>query len=299
VLDHAVDAVHGGYLAAGVRALAEARHDPELRSLRVEGLAKAAVGASRSVEAAAGEDSANPDLWLWLGRTRVEEAWRMRPGARARAVQAAGFNAYAARMRAARGPLITAARLWPADPVPWESLLWAALGLDADREEKDELWRQAYRRNPTLYGAHVARVVSLSPQWGGLQEEMFDFARTAAGTAGREDPRAALLPLAYFEYFVQERHGIIRAAASWFTAAESRDVQAAARRWFEGRSPHPRTIEAHNIFGAAFHLADSRRPARQHLLRTQGRPSSLPWTYLGSNELGQYVKACRHLNINL
>ncbi|MFC5750252.1 hypothetical protein [Actinomadura rugatobispora] len=297
VLDQAVDAVHDRYLRVGARALAEARDDPELRSLRVEALAKAAVGSGSYIEALLAEDSSNPDLWLWLGRTRIEEAWRIRPDARARAVQAAGYTAYTKTMQKARDPLLNASRLWPGDPVPWEAMLWLALGLDADREEKDELWRQAYRRGPTLYGSHVARVVSLSPQWGGLPEEMFDFARVAMSTAGREDPRSALLPLAYFEYFVQERQGIIRGSSRWFSAEECRDVEAAARGWFEGPRPHPRTIEAHNIFGAAFHLADSRRPARQHLLRTFGRPSSLPWSYLGGNEVGQYIKACRHLNI--
>ncbi|WP_433335677.1 hypothetical protein [Spirillospora sp. CA-294931] len=281
----------------GVYALGEARGDVELRSLRVEALAKAAVGLSGLIEGLIGEDPGNPDLWLWLGRTRVEEAWRCRPDARARAVQAAAYTSYARTMRSAREPLMRAASMRPDDAVPWEAMLWLALGLDLDREEKDALWDEVWRRCPTLYAAHVARVVHLSPQWGGLPEEMFDFARVSMATAAKEDPRAALLPLAYFEFFVQERSGIIKGTSSWFTAEEIRDVEAAARRWFEGDRPHPRTIEAHNIFGAAFHLADARRPARQHLSRTYGRSSSLPWTYLGTDEVGQYAKACRHLNL--
>ncbi|MFA1545809.1 hypothetical protein [Actinomadura chokoriensis] len=296
-LDRAVDAIQGRFPRLGVRLLAESRGDPEVRSVRVEALAKAAVGLSRGVEALVAEDSSNPDLWLWLGRTRLEEAWQIRPEARARAVQAASYTAYTQSMQAAREPLMRAASLWPDDPVPWEAMLWYALGLGLDREEKDALWRQVSRRCPTLYGAHVARLVSLSPQWGGMTDEMFDFARVAMATASSEDPRAALIPLAYFEYFVQERSGIIRGASSWFSLEECRDVEAAARGWFEGHRLHPRTIEAHNLFGAAFHLADVRRPARQHLIRTWGRPSSLPWTYLGGDEVGQYVKACRHLNV--
>jgi hypothetical protein len=296
-LDQAVTAVRDRYFRFGAHVLAESRNDPELRSLRVEALAKAAVGWSGGIEALLAEDARNPDLWLWLGRTRVEEAWSIRPDGRARAVQAARFTTYAKLMRGAREPLRKAAEMLPDDPVPWESMLWLALGLDLDREEKDALWEQVSRRCPTLYGAHVARVVTLSPQWGGVPEEMFDFARVAMSTAGREDPRAALVPLAYFEYFVQSRSGIIRGSSSWFTPEENRDVAMAARGWFEGARPHPRTIEAHNIFGAAFHLADARRPARQHLLRTFGRPSGLPWTYLGSDGTHQYLKACKHLNV--
>ncbi|WP_307797059.1 hypothetical protein [Actinomadura barringtoniae] len=297
LLDRVVDAVRQRHVRAGAHVLAEARADPELRSLRVEALAKAVAGWSQGVELLLSEDPGNPDLWLWLGRTRIEEAWRIRPDARARAMQTDGYTTYTRMMRAAREPLMRAAAMRPDDPVPWEGMLWLALGLDLEREDKDALWAEAVARHPTLYGAHVARVVSLSPQWGGLPQEMFDFARFAMSMAGRDDPRAALLPLAYFEYFVQERSGIIRGSSSWFSAEEIRDVEVAARGWFEGPRPHPRTIEAHNIFGAAFHVAHARRPARQHLSRTWGRPSSLPWSYLGGDEVGQYLKACRHLNV--
>jgi hypothetical protein len=309
VLDKAIDAVRDRYLRVAMAALAETRHDPELRSLRVEALAKAAIGWSHGIESLLNADPANPDLWLWLGRTRVEEAWEIRPEPRGRAVQAAAYKAFTKMMQSAREPLMTAAEKMPDDPVPWESMMWVGLALELEPEDKDLLWRQAERRCPTLYGAHVATVLSLSPQWGGMAEGMFDFARLSMSTARKEDPRAALIPLAYFEFFVQERSGIIRGSSSWFSDQEIRDVESAARGWFSGVAgrdhgggtgrprPHPRTIEAHNLFGAAFHLGDARRPARQHLNRTYGRPSRLPWTYLGGNEVDQYTKACRQLNL--
>ncbi|WP_106401925.1 hypothetical protein [Actinocorallia populi] len=297
VLDRACDAVRERYLRVAVSALRETRTDAELRSLRVEYLAKAAAGLSRGIEALLAHDPYNPDLHLWLGRTLIEEAWRIRPTARSRSQQAWGYQAFARALQGAREPLKTAAELCPDDPVPWESMQWLALGLETDAADKEALWRRAVERWPTLYGAHVARIISLSPQWGGVAEEMFDFARVAMSMSSREDPRAALIPLAYFEYFVQERSGLIKGSSSWFSEAEIRDVEAAARGWHEGHRPHPRTLEAHNLFGAAFHLGDARRPARNHLLRTLGRPSSLPWSYLGGGEVEQYVKACKHLNI--
>lgn len=296
-LDQAVDAVADQYLRSAIPVLAATREDPELRSLRIEALAKAATGWSQGIESLLASDPGNPDLLLWLGRTRLEEAWRIRPAPRGRAVQAAGYQAFTKMAQSARAPLTAAAEALPGDPVPWESMMWLGLALELDAADRDGLWQQAERRCPTLYGASVARVVTLSPQWGGVAEEMFDFARLAMSTAPREDPRAALIPLAYFELFVQERSGVLRGSSKWFSDEEIRDVESAARRWFEGPRPHPRTIEAHNIFGAAFHLADVRRPARQHLGRTGGRPSSRPWTYLGDDPAGQYVKACRHLNL--
>lgn len=297
ILDHAVDAVRDRRLRIAIPVLADTRSDPEVRSLRIEALARAAVGRSQGIEFLLAEDPTNYDLWLWLGRTRIEEAWSIRPDGRARAVQAAGFRSYSALMESARSPLTISAEKAPDDPVPWECMLWLALGLGLDREIKDLFWSRAEERLPTLYGAHVVRLMTLSPQWGGLAEEMFDFARLAASMAARDDPRAALVPLSYFEYSVQERSSLLRGASSWFSDRECREVAAAACGWFEGTRPHPRTIEAHNLFGAAFHLADARRPARQHLARTYGRPSRLPWTYLGGDETDQFAKACRHLNL--
>jgi hypothetical protein len=309
LLDRAVDAVSQQYLREGVSCVAESRGDPELRSLRVEGLARAARGWSHGIEAMLADDPGNPDLLVWLGRTRIEEAWRIRPTSRGRAAQAADYRAFTKMVQSARSSLLAAAERLPDDPVPWESMMWVGLALELEPEQRDEIWQHVRERCPTLYGANAARVITLSPQWGGVAEEMFDFARVAAGTSGKEDPRAALIPLAYFEHFVQERSGILRGRSSWFSDEEIREVENAARGWFSGGGGHadpgaraggrvpPRTIEAHNLFGAAFHLGDARRPARQHLLRTAGRPSSLPWSYLGGNVVAQYVKACRHLKI--
>lgn len=297
VLDVAVDALQDRFPHPAVAALAETWHDWELRSLRVEALSKAAVGWSKGIESLLAAEPANPDLLLWLGRTRVEEAWAIRPSGRGRSVQSAGYQAFAERMRSARGPLMAAAERRPADPVPWEAMMWLGLGLGLEPADKTALWRHAERRCPSLYGANAARVITLSPQWGGVAEEMFDFARVQMSTAHRDDPRFALIPLAYFEYFARERSGILRGTSRWFSEEEIRDVQSAACGWFEGSRPHPRTVEAHNLFGAAFSLGDVRRPARQHLARTNGRPSTLPWSYLGDDGVAQYTKACKHLNV--
>ncbi|MEU9884618.1 hypothetical protein [Sphaerisporangium sp. NPDC051011] len=76
-----------------------------------------------------------------------------------------------------------------------------------------------------------------------------------------------------------------------------REITAAAGRWHGERgSPHPRAVEAHNVFGAAFYLADLRRPARGHLARTYGRFGTTPWSYLGDPGR-EYHKACSRLNV--
>ena len=293
MLDDAVAAVRRKIFEAGTVALGATRGDPESRALRVEALAKAAVGFSRSIEALTSRDQGNPDLWLWLGRTRIEEAWALKPDVKARAVQAQRLQAFQQAMESARRPLLTAAALAPSDPVPWESMMWFCLGLDRPRQEKDAAWFEAVRRYPTLFPAHVARLMTLSPAWGGSAQEMLKFVREAVSQAPDGDPMPALLPLAHFEQVAAERSPMSR--GGWFSDEALREVVSHAGRWL-GRGGHPRAVEAHNLFGAAFYLADLRRPARGHLMRTGGRVSRLPWSYLG-DPAQQFLRACGRLNV--
>ncbi|MET8160843.1 hypothetical protein ABZT47_31175 [Sphaerisporangium sp. NPDC005289] len=295
VLDDAVAALGRGFLEPAIPALVATRADPELRALRVEALAKAAVGVTGGIEALLERDRVNPDLWLWLGRARVEEAWEIKPDVRARAVQAGRLRTFHQAMESARAPLLAAAQLLPGDPVPWTCLLWMALALESPREEKDSLWAEAWRRHPSLYAAHVVRLMTLSPGWGGTSQEMFEFARGAGRFAPVGDPLWALLPLAHFEHVAGERSGRSRA---WGTFDVQREISAASGRWHDGRGsrPHPRAVEAHNAFGAAFYLAEMRRPARGHLSRTGGRFSDMPWSHLG-DPAREFHKACSRLNV--
>ncbi|GIH24531.1 hypothetical protein Aph01nite_28410 [Acrocarpospora phusangensis] len=296
MLDETVTAVHRRNLEAGLPALAATRGDPEVRALRVEALSRAAVGMSRGIESLIVRDQSNADLWLWLGRTRIEEAWEIKPEVKARAVQAHRLEAYHTAMEQARQPLLTAAGLAPGDPVPWESMLWLALGLERPRADKDSVWFECTRRWPTLYSANVARLVTLSPGWGGTAQEMMEFARTTAARAPEGSPLPALLPLAHFENVAAERTPMSR--GGWFSFDAQREMVSAAGQWSERRigPPHPRSIEAHNAFGAAFYLADLRRPARGHLIRTGGRYSRVPWSHLGDPE-SQFQRACGKLNV--
>ncbi|GII54856.1 hypothetical protein Pth03_32450 [Planotetraspora thailandica] len=296
MLDEAAQAAPRGVLEAGASALLASRTDPEVRSLRVEALSRAAVGSSRSIEALVARDQSNPDLWLWLGRTRIEEAWALKPDVRARAAQAGRLRTYHEAMERSRRPLLTAAALAPGDPVPWESLMWLALGLDRPRADKDAVWFECSRRWPALYGGAVVRMITLSPDWGGSSQEMLEFARAGAERAPEGSPLPALVPLAHFELVASGRTRMTR--GGWFSFEVQREMVAASGRWSERRlgGAHPRAIEAHNAFGAAFFLTDLRRPARGHLVRTAGRFSERPWSHLG--DPGQhYLRACDRLKV--
>jgi hypothetical protein len=139
-------------------------------------------------------------------------------------------------------------------------------------------------------------MITLSPGWGGTDHEMFAFARGVAGRAPEGSPLPALVPLAHFENVAADRTPMSRGA--WFPFDVQREIVSAAGQWSQRRlgSAHPRSIEAHNAFGAAFYLADLRRPARGHLARTSGRFSRQPWSYLGDPG-HQFHRACGRLNV--
>jgi hypothetical protein len=135
--------------------------------------------------------------------------------------------------------------------------------------------------------------MTLFPAWGGSAQEMPRFAREAVSRAPDGDPMPALLPLAHFERVAAERSPMSR--GGWFSDEALREVVSHAGRWLDGDG-HPRVVEADSLFGAAFYLADLRRPARGHLIRTGGRVSRLPWSYLG-DPAQRFLRACGRLTV--
>ncbi len=230
----------------------------------------------------------DPELWLLAGTAFIGEAWAIRGGGRAKHVGEDRFKMFFATLRKAVGPLHQAAELLPADAVPWAQLLPVGMGLQVDRDQKDEVWREVITRCPTLFPAHWHRLQILAAKWGGSHEEMLSFARATAELAPVGDPVTAMLALAHFEVFLdrhtealerRDAHEMVR--VKWRYFAEVRpELQAAADRWMANPAPHPRTLEAHNLFGAAFALAEDAVRARTHLTGMRDHVHDIPWGYL-------------------
>ncbi|WP_133742774.1 hypothetical protein [Actinorugispora endophytica] len=298
-LDVGVEAVGEGYLAAGTALLGETRKDPELRAQRVEALGRAAVGRSDAIAALLTEetaDAAAADLLLWLGRTVIEEAWRIRGDGWADSVSPDRFKLFHANLLNARDPLLAAAELKPEDPVPWEALQWMALGLELGRDAKDSIWREIGKRVPTLFPAHWGRLQILSEKWGGSHEEMFAFARSSVEAAPHGHPLTAMLPLAHAEYLLCERQPLlerrfsrayVRFSVAHYDSGTVRELQAASDKWENGMLPHPRDLEAHHLFGAILADCGDDERARRHLAGVGDRVHGVPWEYMGGGSAGQ------------
>jgi hypothetical protein len=134
------------------------------------------------------------DAWLVKARLMVDDAWAIRTGARAEHVSKEQFQAFHSLLGDAIPVIEKAARLNPADPVPWQIALTHACGLQAPRHVFDSYLMEVMDRAPDHYPSHGAALQYLCAKWFGSHEEMFDFAE---GVAERAEPGSLLhaLPL--------------------------------------------------------------------------------------------------------
>ena len=282
MLRAAAEEVAEGDLAAALPLFAESREDTEARTVVAEVLGRAA--ADRIDDLGDLLDTTDrADLMLWLGNALVAHALRTFGGTAER--KAAG-----AALDDARRALGAAASLRPDDAAPWVALQTAAMGAGADREVKDRLWDEARARAPHLFAAHTGRVRALSPARGGTADEMFAFAGAAADTAPEGDPLPAVLALAHAEFLRTEykrmkAEGMLdfvvgRAMGRLDTEAVS-ELFEQAGAWARNAAPHPRDVQAHHLFGWAFHRAGMAEAARWHLTAAGNLYCEVPWGFFG------------------
>ncbi|KAA2256369.1 hypothetical protein F0L68_26685 [Solihabitans fulvus] len=297
VLDAAVAEVRDGHLRAATTVLAECRDQPELRALRAEVLSDELIGQAQKIAASATENE-DPDLALLAGRAFIAEAWAVRGGGWATSVGEDRFKVFHSTLRRAVQPLHEAAALLPHDPAPWANLLAVGMGLQVDREQIDKIWREVTDRCGTFYPAHWYSVQIRAAKWHGSDAEMLAFARERVARAPMGHPLAAMVPLAHFEIFLSrrqeaaqrhDRRAAARLGGKYFGEVHG-EIADASDRWLVEPRPHPRSLQAHNLFAAAFCLAGDAARAHTHLRGMGDRLHSVPWGYLGENAAAEYQR---------
>ncbi|MFF3438456.1 hypothetical protein [Streptosporangium sp. NPDC002721] len=306
-LDAAVEAVGEGYLRAGVVLLGETHQDPELRSLRTGALSQAAVGRSGAIAELLDDAGDSADILLWFGNTLINEAWAIRGGSYANAVGSDRFKMFFSTLSNAHEPLLEAARSRPEDPVPWECMIWFALGMQLGRPEQDAIWDELTSRCPTLFAGHWGRLQAVAEKWGGSHEEMFEHARKAVALAPAGNPLTAMLPLAHLEYLLSEEGRLVeqnkmmaymKFSMTYFSESVIGELKEAERRWTADARPHPRDLDAHHLFGGVFFReTDTHDLAARHLAQVGNRVGeAAPWGYKG-DPAEEFAGALRKLKL--
>ncbi|WP_119730221.1 hypothetical protein [Thermomonospora amylolytica] len=287
-------------LRRGLALLAESRTNPELRALRVRKISRSVM--DRLDELTVAADDENPDVLLLLGTTRIQYAWEIRGGAYARYVGEERFRRFWAELRQAEAPLRRAAELLPDDPVPWDELQWFGIGMQVGRRELDRIWNELLSRWPSLYAGHFSRVQAISDKWYGSDEEAAEFAEALVAQAKPGDPVVANAAAAHFEIAVRKMDKANIPEAALRNHFVQQPVYAllaqAADLWLQDPIPHPMTLDAHHLFGAAFYIAGDLDRARRHLGHLDRRmPDRLPWGAVSLTPGRYYSRARKALRL--
>jgi hypothetical protein len=286
-LDTAYAAVRGGDLATGAELLKATGQNTDLRSFRVVGLGKAAIGHSEQLELRLEAVPGDPDLLLWLGQTLVFEAWQVRTDAWAADVSEQRFATFHDILRTAAEVLDYGIAAAPDDAAPWEVLQWVATGLHASVDDKNDIFRAAMERHPVGYQAHSGRVQALAPKWSGL--DIGQIVRFGDQTVANALPGSALCAVAAMvanEVWVDvltdgESTKLERADRYTREVTGRKDTLLAARdKWLvPGREPEVADISAHGTMAFALKTVGARAAAMEQAALTQGRIESVPWAY--------------------
>ncbi|TDD54495.1 hypothetical protein E1263_27010 [Kribbella antibiotica] len=288
-LDAAYAAVRQGDLSTGLALLKVTPANTNLRSIRATGLAKAAVGRSEQLELRLEAYPKDPDLLLWYGQVLVFEAWSVRTGQRAKNVSAQQFTMFHDILRTAaevlQGAIVSAAD----DAVPWEVLQWAALGLQADLEDKAEIFHAALVRHPGSYAAHTGRVQVLAKKWSGLElAELVDFGDSVVSRARPGSVLCTIAANVFNEVWLEiasdkdsPRVERMKRYTSGITARRTELLAARGKWWNDARTPDPADTSAHGAMAFALKWASAKSEAMEHANRTEGRIESVPWGYVG------------------
>jgi hypothetical protein len=132
--------------------------------------------------------------------------------------------------------------------------------------------REALRRDPHDFEAHLAAVRFACARWYGTHDEMFAAARSAAAGAPPGSPAVLLPLLAHFEYALREVPALT-AAKAYFSRADVRaEITCCAAKWRAGHDHRltGRGVTARHWLALAAYLSDQDREAARTLLTEVG-----------------------------
>jgi hypothetical protein len=238
--------------------------DPDLRSFYVS-CATEWPGRPAWLDAWVNAEPHRAEPYLLRGAHGIKWAWEARGALRADQTGRDQFELFFQRLGPADADLQKAAELAPRDPEPW-----------AVRRFKEVIARHPWHR-----GAHSSMLQGVCRKWSGSHTLMFNFARDRTLAAPVGSPIPSLIVQAHFEMWLDEdNEGYFKqpAVLAELHVAAERSVRSPNWR------PYRHDVRVHNLFAAAFSLADDYRAAAHQFAATQGMVTDEPWYYLNGGE---------------
>ncbi|GDY32624.1 DUF4034 domain-containing protein [Gandjariella thermophila] len=267
-----------------------ANSDPEWRWLRLRSLAAAAAEDDSWVRAWRAAEPGNPNAALVRAMSLVDLAWEVRGAQRADATteeQFAGFH----RLLAQAPPAFNeAARLAPADPLPYLGMIQVATGLGWPHEHMRHLWSEVTARAAHHVGAHAVALQYWCAKWRGSTELMYSFAETAAANA----PAGSLLPILRLVARYEELVGQKIDHPGYHTPETTAAIGALLRDVAVAPLGHAWLPAARHLL--VWFLRAQRRfvEAAEQLRLVDGYIGALPWTY-AQDRRALYTAVRKHI----
>ncbi|WP_326738353.1 hypothetical protein [Streptomyces sp. NBC_01022] len=214
----------------------------------------------------------DPDAAVVRARSTVILAWNIRGGQRAHHTTSEQFQGFHEVLARSCADIERAAALNPADPTPYITGIWTALGLGMPHDEMQRLWKEITARAPHHYEAHFSALQYWCAKWRGSQELAERFALQAAASAPPGSLLSAMPLICHFEHDESKISADRSARMVALVDAAVVDVTAAD-------PAHPRTAEVHHL--VAYYLSVQKRHAAavEHFRLVDGYVGALPWRY--------------------
>ena len=237
-------------------------------------LADAAAEEDAWLKAWRAERPGDPDAAAVHADALVKLAWNLRGAARAKKTSREQFDAFHKVLAEAHEACAEAQRLAPQDPTPWIPEIWIALGLGYPAEEFARVWEGITSRDPYNYPAHYAALQYWCGKWRGSEQQAWEFADKAAGSAPEDSLLAGLRLVALFEHEPDSDED-----AYYSTPQARAAVDAVLRAVDAAPAGHPRVAENRHLLAWCLTLTDRPVEALEQFRLVDGYVDALPWRY--------------------
>ncbi|MFG3302474.1 DUF4034 domain-containing protein [Micromonospora chersina] len=218
---------------------------------------------------------------LVRGTHAVHWAWEARGGASSSLTSQEQFREFRKRLTFAENLLDEVAARDPDDTTARAFLVTSARGRQVDRDEAARRFADVVARHPWHRLAHVQMLQYRCAKWFGSDDEMFEFARSAAAKAPAASGLAHLVAAAHLEMWLKlpagedDAHLRDPEVLAELRAAADHSV----RHPEHGR--YPGWPQPHNNFAMCFAVGGDHAAAAERFGALGDLVTELPWSYLG------------------
>jgi Domain of unknown function (DUF4034) len=208
-----------------------------------------------------------------LANVLVNYAWRARGSGYANTVTDEGWRLLGERLNQAMKVLNEAESLKEQCPYYWIVKMRAALGLQMDKDQFNDIFNQAVNFAPDFEPLYLQRAIYLLPRWNGAEGELETDLEKSADRIGGDDGDML---------YTQVIWGVHDRASSTNVFKENHFSWPRVDRGFaviEKRFPDSLAAKSERAYLAAY--AGDRQKTREYLNETQGKADLAVWYYKG------------------